>query len=292
MLQWLRTHKLAVSVGGVLLAALVLVLSSQSFQSCIGVNSYGDAQQSKPESADHIIGIWWWCTGILLNENGVAITAIATIVMAAFTGTLWWSTASTGKLTERTVELAEKQFLMEGRQTDLAERQHGLQRLQHLAVNRPSLAIRNVEIRRPTADGPLFEPDAPINGWLVVVNTGASGARILSAEYRFFTSNNGLPMAPPLVADRVRFLIPDLPYDMAAHESHRAIIESVALGPKARYIVLGGPDHLYVMGAIRYSDATQAEHWMGFCREFVPNVVLGGEGSFVPVENPDYEYQD
>jgi hypothetical protein len=226
-----------------------------------------------------------WRIGEFVNWLGPAVTAIATALMVYVTYLLV-------KLGREQAEAAGRQLAISGQQADIQLKQQQIERLQFLATHRPWLTIRNVEIRRPTDDGPLFEPDQPINGWLVVVNTGAAKATIISTEYRFFASYKGLPMAPPLDADKVKRLIFDVPHEMAPHESYRTDIEHVALGPKIRNILLGGPDHLYVMGAIRYSDEGEAEHWMGFCRRYITGEVVIGEGRFVPEDNSDYEYQD
>ena len=43
---------------------------------------------------------------------------------------------------------------------------------------------------------------------------------------------------------------------------------------------------VFVMGEIRYRDAGEADHYMGFCR------MRDGDGRFGAVDDPDYEYQD
>jgi hypothetical protein len=56
---------------------------------------------------------------------------------------------------------------------------------------------------------------------------------------------------------------------------------------------------LYLFGAIRYhggdinmADGQMRERWMGFCRAYTPPAVLGGDGTFEVVPNPDYEYSE
>ena len=49
---------------------------------------------------------------------------------------------------------------------------------------------------------------------------------------------------------------------------------------------------LYVMGYVRYSDPDQNERFMGFCREYDPPIVIGGNSRFKTVNNEDYEYED
>jgi hypothetical protein len=54
----------------------------------------------------------------------------------------------------------------------------------------------------------------------------------------------------------------------------------------------GGGIKLFVMGTIRYADIAGKERFMGFCREYVPPDAASGEGSFLPIDHPDYEYED
>jgi hypothetical protein len=198
-------------------------------------------------------------------------------------------------LTERRVDLQEKQFLLTGRQTDLAEKQHGLQREQYLAEHRPRIKIRSIGILgAPGGIGPMFLEGRFINGSLVLVNAGASDATIREAEYRFFWGRWGLPMVPPLLPGQVQPLFEGmLPHKMTGHESCLIPIKSnEPLTKEAQSIILGGPFHLYVMGAVRFSDWDLKDRWMGFCHHYVLPEISGGEGRFVPVDNPDYEYED
>lgn len=59
-----------------------------------------------------------WFIALLDNHNGL-VTAIATVFVAGFTWTLWRSNEAIIAQAQSTGDLAEKQFLMEGRQADL-----------------------------------------------------------------------------------------------------------------------------------------------------------------------------
>jgi hypothetical protein len=194
-------------------------------------------------------------------------------------------------LTEKTLDLEERQFLLAGKQTDLAEKQHGLQREQYLAEHRPRLRIRSVGVVQPIGRNALS--DQILRGSLVLVNIGASEATIKEAHYRFFSGPNGLPMVPPLEASQVRPLFGgSLPYKMAGHESCLIAIESRGpLDDIATGIGFNGLTDIYVMGAIRFSDWNLQDRWMGFCQKYMPSEE-GGEGRFLSVDNPNYEYED
>jgi hypothetical protein len=239
---------------------------------------------------------------------------IVAVVLAGLTGRLWGATRDLAvstedlaqgahdqfmemglarDLTKRGLDLQEKQFLLAARECDLAENQHGLQREQYLAEHRPRIKIRSIGIERPPA-GALFQSGRVIKGSLVIVNIGASDAKIREADYRFFWARSGLPMVPPLHNDQVKhFFERMLPHTMSGHESCYIEIESNGpIGDEAREILLGGPTHLYVMGAVRYSDWNLKERWMGFCQKYTLPEIISGEGRFVAVDNPDYEYED
>jgi hypothetical protein len=190
------------------------------------------------------------------------------------------------------LDLQEKQFLLAGKQSDLAAKQHGLQREQYLAEHRPRIKIRSVGVRQATACA-MFDSDQVVKGSLVVVNIGASEATIREANYRFFSGERGLPMVPPLEPKDVKPLFEGLlPHKMAGHESCLIPIEgNGTLGDLAFGLGFGGMTGLYVMGAIRFSDWNLQDRWMGFCQQYMPSGD-GGEGRFAPVENSDYEYED
>ncbi len=167
---WASEHRLPIVIVIGVVAAVSFVFFSPTFQECVQANQSGEGHHSPYESFAHILWVTHWCGGIFVKENSEWITALATVVMAIFTGTLWWSTASTAKLTEKTVALAEKQFLMEGRQADLAERQHGLARLQHIAANKPLLRIRGITLGSPIVHNELFVKGQKVVGSLVVAS--------------------------------------------------------------------------------------------------------------------------
>lgn len=243
-----------------------------------------------------ITGLIFWAVHVLDIHNGL-VTAIATVFVAGFTWTLWRSNKSIIEQAQATADLAQKQFLMEGKQADLAERQHGLARLQFIAANRPIIEIRSVALQASGKGGKLFHRGGPIKGSLVIRNMGGSDAKILEAEYRFYSSSDGLPMVPPLQKGTTKSLFPNLPEIVVAHGSHEAPVEGEPLYGEAVDHIDMDPRNsqgwkVWVLGAIRYSDISENERWMGFCREYVPTNRDVGEGRFVAVTNTDYEYQD
>lgn len=253
------------------------------------------------------------------NHDAIeALSAVAAVIvafgLAVVTGLLWWATRNlaistaglrdaareqsgelraASALAAKQFDLAEKQFLLEDEQVKLAAKQHGLHRLQYIAEHRPIIEIRRIGLAASGSGGLMFQPGFTIKGSLVIVNTGASDATIRETEYRFFMSLDDLPITPPLVAGSTTPLLADLPHTMAGHESCAVEIESAALAPfQAQDFRTNGACKLYIMGAILYSDWDLKDRWMGFCRKYVSGNTINGEGRFVPVDNPDYEYSD
>lgn len=275
---------------------LLLVLSSTysaSYQTC-------QTERAENYRAIHqrdyfyAIAAFWVCEGVVLDDNSELLTAIATIVMAAFTGTLWWATSSTAELTRQTVGLAEKQFLLEGRQADLAEKQHELARLQHIAANKPSLRIRSIVLFPPyTGAKGYFVKGHHIRGSLVVANSGATDAKIIDSGYRFYWADDGLPMRPPLEKGEVdELLLTDDP--IVGYGSRGTVIQSrMVLNDdfSFRSHIAGGA-RLYLFGFIHYADIDGAERFAGFCRQYDTAEAFGREGHFITLQNHDYEYSD
>ena len=200
-------------------------------------------------------------------------------------------------LAELQHDLTEKQFLLAGRQCDLAEKQYGLQRLQFLAEHRPRIKIRSVGLSKAPGDWPIEEAK-PIVGSLVIWNDGASDAVILETQYMFLMSHQGLPMVPPLDSGQAKHLIVETPHTLIGHGSLLVPIEWGRQGPRGAAIRTGS-EVLYLFGAIRYhggdinmADGTMRERWMGFCRRYVLPEFMGGDGRFISIDNPDYEYSD
>jgi hypothetical protein len=278
------------------------------------------AQQSqKSQSPEHNQPSLFLAVGTWARDNREAIDPLAAIcalivaiAVAIVTGFLWGATRKLAistdelaraaheqsaemrlarSLAERHFDLEERRFLLTGRECDLAEKQHGLQREMYLAEHRPRIRIRSVAITQAPAMG-VFPPDRIIQGSLVIVNTGASDAVIRQADYRFFYTRDGLPIAPPLEPGQVKPLFGaiKLPHPLPGHES--CWIDIGSGSPIGHDVPSGRGGVLYIMGAVLFSDWNLKERWMGFCQEYISAKTGGGEGRFEPVKDPNYEYED
>lgn len=82
---------------------------SNVFNGCIA-KSYSDNKNVSKENESSLgLSVFSYviCSGHYLEENGAAITALATIVIAAFTGTLWYATSQQAQMT-REAFIADK----------------------------------------------------------------------------------------------------------------------------------------------------------------------------------------
>src|SRR6202140_5078991 len=79
---------------------------SPSFQSCLS-----QQPADKDDSLGAAVTNYARCTGEFVDAHGGAITAVASLIIAAFTGTLWIATIQQGKLTFASVELAHRELV-------------------------------------------------------------------------------------------------------------------------------------------------------------------------------------
>jgi hypothetical protein len=104
MLSWR-----AWAAGLLVLAALAwFVNGSQSFQDCKG-GQQSQHSNNPPEQSLPIFTLVRGrvdCLGTFVSENDRAIEALATLIIAVFTFTLWWSTYRLWKAGERQIEIA------------------------------------------------------------------------------------------------------------------------------------------------------------------------------------------
>jgi hypothetical protein len=239
--------------------------------------------------------VWSWITDHATVLSAVVSTAAA-VVVAVFTVKLTRATSKAG-------ELAEKQMLLAGRQADLAEKQHGLARLQFIADKRPRLRVRHLALNPPERDlgprTPVIQAGHEVAGNLVLANVGGIEARITYSRCRVFWSQFGLPMDPP-IGDTDERLVWEANYALGAGSSSAFPFKSSQfLGEAEMKGILHSVDRwkLYVIGMVRYSTPVfhpehDVEYFFGFCRVYNLPEMVGGEGRFVAVDNPDYEYQD
>jgi hypothetical protein len=222
-----------------------------------------------------------------LDAHNGAITSLATIVISAFTATLWWSTHKLWKSQREIENLTATTVKIQGNQIALAK-------TQHFIINRPRLIVRHFSIKTADHIGHptlFFENGAKIEGGLAVVNVGGSPATILWSPYCIYASNSGLPAnAPYETRAWPQLLLVDQRLDVG-ESCATAIADTLEMPPHQSggieiHRFERGGWRIYVMGMIRYRDDCGAERFMGFCR------VHEQDGRFRSVEDPDYEWED
>jgi hypothetical protein len=235
-----------------------VVLASQSFQSCVQANQYQHSNESLAESLRIFIGIRWWCAGVFVNSNGIAITALATIAVAWFTFSLRDATTQQGKLTKEALIVSTRAFVF-------------LENFEpRVTISYPSGTPRNGKIFDPFIAGFWF-----VSRWK---NSGETPTKNLTLRVRARTIRGELPA--------------DFVYDYDG-EPMRAMI-----GPKANEWsapievvandanrVLDGETNLYVWTRAEYEDVFGRSRWTNSCsrvtftmidREITSNFVLYG----------------
>src|SRR5882724_10738673 len=96
----------------VVAVAAAFVFSSPVFQICVDQETYQKDSQQPEKSPSGFTGVrlsqgaaaFWFCTGTFIDENAAGITAVASLIVAGFTLTLWWASRGQLRQLERTVD--------------------------------------------------------------------------------------------------------------------------------------------------------------------------------------------
>ncbi len=87
---------------------------SPTFQECVHAEQKAEYQQSakiQPPSLRAMASRYIPCTGTFVDAHGSGITALATIIIAAFTGTLWVATSRQALLTREALIADKRAFV-------------------------------------------------------------------------------------------------------------------------------------------------------------------------------------
>jgi hypothetical protein len=106
--KWFSKHSFVLITCTVIFFALTVVWISPTFQQCVSVNDQYRPHNSLQENAWTLIRALWWCGGIFAEENGEAITGLASAFIGIFTLTLWRSASEQGRLTQESIVLSTK----------------------------------------------------------------------------------------------------------------------------------------------------------------------------------------
>jgi hypothetical protein len=82
---------------------------SSSFEACI--NHEGEKTAEEHSGLGSTVGAYVHCTGSFIDNNNGGITALATLVIAAFTATLWLATSRQAELTKEAFIADRRAFI-------------------------------------------------------------------------------------------------------------------------------------------------------------------------------------
>jgi hypothetical protein len=203
-------------------------------------------------------------------------TVAATIAIAAFTGTLWWSTKGMLKATNDSIALARAEFL---------------------SSHRPRMRLKHMWL----IDQLAWRLGGPFELNLDIVNVGNTPGFItwINFDSALLPPDQRLPQRPPydeFSGD------PDLRITRFRTNTelqsgvtlYRNVCDGQIFTPDEVKQILWGERRLYLFGTIEYVDRTGIRQ-TGFCRRFTyerypPDSM--DMGRFKIVKDPDYEFED
>ena len=193
--------------------------------------------------------------GFVETYNG-AITALATCVVAIFTGVLFWATNKQARLTRMSIDLA---------------------RAEYISTHRPKLTIRHIV--------PEFEFGKPIKIHCTVTNVGETPARIEGHRVTLRIIPPSFDQPVEAIESSILLLASDLvggQSEVFLTERPTTFIYSEAL----RVDRFPGAV-AYLEGEFIYLDDNNIARRMGFSRQYNPNTKR-----FDTIEFGEEEYQD
>ena len=260
MLTALRQTAIFLIAATAAVLIFVLVESfSPFFQRCLNAYSAHDQADRDDKHPEHpgTIVVYAVCSGEFSDHHAGGLTALASILIAAFTATLWITT---------------------GRQLRLARDEFN-------ATHRPHIKVLQFETVTEPKGGVHL-----VSACITYVNRGVSPATITEIASAIVTNSDQNPLRPRAMFTHKQtmakklpsgvhssYMIPDEGIDRDAHK------RAHGTGPSGRgidgYVV-------HCIGYIEYIDAGSLKRQTGFCRR------LSGDGTvWERADQPDYEYE-
>jgi len=246
----------------VLVAAFVFVERSFSptFKQCVATQEANESGNS-PKENQSVFGAtvdsYVRCTGDFVNDSGSAITAIATVIIAAFTFTLWIATKTQSELSREAFIADKRAFVFAG----------GI--------------------------APFYEPDVATGhfNWRIGVtwkNSGDTPTRNLRLYVDGFLSN--VPISPTFDFSQASAAVPPGPgmlgpkMDGVAGQAPH--MPGRGLTPQDVLDMQTGSKFFYVWGWARYWDVlpNTPEHLTRFCWQIT---AAGNPFTFNPIVDPN-----
>jgi hypothetical protein len=206
---------------------------------------------------------------------------VVTLGLAVYTALLYRATVRLGRGADdaamKQAEIARAQIALEAKQTDLAEKQHGLQRLQFLATHRPRVILREAYGLRDNGHA--------LKASFVLANTGGSDAIIhaskLQLRHEPVTSIRRVPDCTNSMD------IATCSMALGSHLSGEFVSPDVGEMWGLPFEIQTGGWGIYFAGHIIYEDVNGMLRHLAFYRKFDEET-----SRFVPINDPQLEYGD
>jgi hypothetical protein len=234
---------------------------SQPFAQCVAGHQ-NEKGQTPPKEDGTFLGLtvnrYTWCSGDFVESNKDAITALATLIIAVFTATLWIATNNQATITRHAFIAQKRAFVF-------------------------ATGIRG-----------LYEPDQSGNGlwnWRlspIWQNSGDTATRGLRFYCDCLLSNSAMPPTFPLeyVDPAVGFGSGMMGPKFSSPAGQAPHPHKGALTPQDILDVQGGKKFLYIWGSARYQDVPPfpADRLSRFCWRII---ITGNPMLFNPAIDPN-----
>ncbi len=244
---------------------------------------------------DYSSSEWWlvYLTGFLS-----AVTAALAVYTAKLCGATVRVANDAKSTSERQAEetqqalaLTKKQISLAVLQLQIVEKQHDLQRWEHVMAHRPKLVIREVLLVEGSAGVSPPNNSRPHIDFSIV-NVGGSQATILEHSAAFIKVNRFLPAVPPyrpvtnVIVNPIREAGQSEPVE-TLYIDDPEVAEIVRSWRGKTVTNSDKAPHYYFFGYVQYADSVGALRCVAFCRRYDV-----GTKRFVNVEDAEYEYSD
>jgi hypothetical protein len=254
--------------------AILVVWSSSSFHDCVERQQAAYSQETKEKVPPLLLArgsqaaICIRCAGHVIYEYRDAATAVATILIAIFTFTLW---RSTDKLWEAGTE------------------QFNLARDEFNSVHRPKIRLKHLWLAKDIWEGEQIKATADF------VNSGTGTAFVREIGIATHIVKNGRTLPPnPAFAEVGKFPLNRYELRSGITLSVGELNDWKVLTAAQSVEIFEEKARFFFVGYIEYEDSRGAVRKTAFCRVLrFPNKTHSPSGGrFVKEDDPDYEYED
>ena len=250
------------------LACLVWVVrSTDAFAYCTRDRKQYKEYQSLHEQTFLIVkffirgGLDSACVAHAINVYHDVVTALSSVVVAAFTGTLWW-------VTRGMVNSVRAEFI---------------------ASHRPRLRVRNISVDPPSVGNEpptIFRHNHVVKGHYFVANYGDSPAHIIETYSQVFWTDRPLPMERPY-AQEIGSHLPGVQICSGGAKKIQFSSDRPITERESGAVLIDSGGWIYVMGWIEYADDAGTRRRTAFCQKYDAS-----KRRFYPVSDRDYEHEE